>query len=40
MYDNKTIGEAKYLKKNNGDYIPFRIEFDSYDNSQLQNMIE
>ena len=26
MFDKKTIGEAKYLKKGSGDYIPFRME--------------
>ena len=25
MYDQKKIGAAKYLKKDVGDYIPFRI---------------
>ena len=25
MFGNKTIGEAKYSQKGNGDYIPFRI---------------
>ena len=27
MFANKTIGEAKYLQKSSGDYIPFRMEF-------------
>ena len=40
MYENKTIGEATYLKKINEDYIPFRINFDNCDYSQLQNSID
>ena len=31
MYDKKIIGEAMYLKKGNGDYIPFRIEITGTD---------
>ena len=33
MFDNKTIGEAIYLRKVNGDYIPFRIEININNNS-------
>ena len=28
MYANKSIGEATYLKKKNGDFIPFRLTID------------
>ncbi len=40
MHENKTIGEATYLRKENGDYIPFRIQIvGSYINN-IQNMID
>ena len=31
MYDNKTIREAKYLKKDSGDYISFRLKIKNTD---------
>ena len=39
MYDNKTIRKAIYLKKSNGDYIPFRIRLSNSNCSKIQKMI-
>ena len=40
MFENKTIGEAKYLQKGNGDYIPFRIRIKVYKCETITPIIE
>jgi hypothetical protein len=40
MFANKTIGEAKYLQKGNGDYIPFRMEIEGSNCDKFNKMIE
>ena len=40
MYDKKQIGEANYLKKRNGQYIPFRIRMNGTNCNSIQPMLD
>ena len=37
---NKTIGEAKYLQKGNGDYIPFRVAISDINCDTINSMLD
>ena len=39
MYDQMLIGAANYLKKNSGDYIPFRIQMKGSDCTKIQKVL-
>ena len=40
MKDKKQIGVAKYLKKRNGDYIPFRILISGTNCTQINSILD
>ena len=40
MFMNKTIGEAKYLQKSSGDYIPFSIKMFNTNCHKIDQMIQ
>ena len=40
MYDTKTIGEATYFQKRNGDYIPFKLEILNANFTKITQILE